>query len=102
MNPDLEKIFEEVTRALDLGGLSRNEQEEILSQIGQAILEQITISSYEKLSPENREKLNTLDKEDDAGAVYAFLEEQIPDFKNFARGEARTVVDDFLKAFKAT
>ena len=100
MNPDLEKIFEEVTQALDLGGLSGAEREEIIGQLGQAILEQIIISSYQKLSPENQEKLNLLGKGDDAGAVYIFLEEQIPDFKNFARGEARRVIDEFAAEFK--
>lgn len=101
MQKEFKDFFEEVTKALNISDLPQESKDSVIGGLGEQMIEEVMVSALEVLSPEDREKFMEIQKEDDAIKLYEFLNEKIPNFGEFARERARSVVEDFLKAFGA-
>lgn len=101
MQKEFENFFSEVIEALNLKSLPKNSQEQIISDLGGNMLEEIIVSSLELMSENDREELIRIESEGETEKIVTFLNSKIPNFKEFAKERARKVVDEFLSALNA-
>jgi hypothetical protein len=84
-----------IIEELGLGGLPQEKQDELLVQIGEAVMKRIYLEIMEKLDKDEQEKLAGLIDNNPDG-IEAFVKDKIPDYNEFVKG----VVDEFKKEMK--
>lgn len=78
---------------LGIGDLPEEAQDEIVSKLGEIILKSVTVTIFEKLSPEARQEFEVLTTTSDADKIRAFLEQAVPDMETLMADELqRTLV----------
>ncbi len=78
---------------LGIGDLPEEAQDEIVSKLGEIILKSVTVTIFEKLSPEARQEFEVLTTTGDADKIRAFLEQAVPDMETLMADELqRTLV----------
>ena len=92
-------MFEEMTKSLNIAGLAKKEQEEIIAELGNTIMQRIISSALRNLSEDESKKLDEIAGREDIQALTAFMYEKIPNFKEFAAKEAAAVLNEFNAEF---
>lgn len=100
MQKEFDTLFGEVIVTLNLSNMSKEAQDIIISDLGKNMFEEVIVSALEVMSESDREEFLKLEESNDPILISEFLSSKIPNFSDFARERARSVVDDFLKAFE--
>ena len=84
---------------LGLEGLSQEKQEELLSQMTEALIQRILMRAMEKLNEADREQYGELiDRGADQDEIDNFLESNIPDYGKMVE----TIISEFKEEMKQT
>ena len=78
---------------LGIEELPEEAQDEIVSKLGEIILKSVTVTIFEKLSPEARQEFEVLTTTGDPERIRTFLEQAVPDMETLMADELqRTLV----------
>ena len=100
MQKEFDTLFADVITALNLSNMPKDAQDKIISDLGKNMFEEIIVSALEVMKEEDRDEFLKLEEQNDPVAISEFLNSKIPNFSDFARLRAKSVVDEFLDAFK--
>jgi hypothetical protein len=98
MQDDLQKM---IAQDLGIADLAVEEQNQLITEFGEIALKAATIAVLEKLAPEKRDEFAKIAEGDDAAAMQAFLNANVPDHEQIAKAAVEEEVRQF-KEFQTT
>lgn len=96
-------MLEKIVTALDLNSLPLNEQEEIMSKLGELIFRGTLVRLYERMDENTRAEFTALlEREATPEEVDAFLKEKVPDSEAAAKEAVADLTNDILAVTSST
>ncbi len=82
---------------LGIGDLSKEAQEEIITQLGQNVLQHLTVAILEKVPEGKRQEFESLSATKDEEKIEAFLRTEIPNLDDFVKKEVKKSIGEYKK-----
>lgn len=82
---------------LEIGDLSKEAQEEIITQLGQNVLQHLTVAILEKVPEEKRQEFESLSATKDEEKIETFLRTEIPNLDDFVKKEVKKSISEYKK-----
>ena len=80
---------------LGLEGFPKDIQDEIISRLGENVLQRVTLAIADKIPSTSQQEFDSISQAGDGERMRVFLNSQIPDFDNFVKGELHKTVEEF-------
>ncbi|MBI5816892.1 MAG: hypothetical protein HZB09_00500 [Candidatus Yonathbacteria bacterium] len=80
---------------LGLEGFPKDIQDEVITRLGDNVLQRVTLAIVNKISPSARQEFDSIAEAADSNRMKTFLDAQIPDFDNFVKNEVHKSVLEF-------
>lgn len=91
-NQDLREIL---LKELDFEGIPTEAQNEVVSQLGEIILQSLVVTLYKQLLPEARKEFDALSKAGNPEHIHEFLEQNIPHVQELMQEEVQKTIRVF-------
>ncbi len=92
---DSNKLRELLIQEMDIGTLSEEAQNDILSKVGETVLTTLTTSIFEKLSENARNEFEKVSVTGDDTLIQEFLDTNVPDLSTLVKEAIRKALDAY-------
>lgn len=90
-----QELRETLIKELGIENLSGEVQDEIVGKIGRIVLQSLTTTIFERLSPSAKEEFNRISATGNAGLIQEFLEENAPGIQQMMEQELKKTLQGF-------
>ena len=92
---DSTKLRELLIQEMDIGTLSKEAQNDILSKVGETILATLTTTIFEKLSENARDEFEKISVTGDHALIQEFLDANVPDLNALVKEAVKKALNAY-------
>jgi len=95
--PNLDQIRELVIRELDIADLPAEEQDKIISRVGELIVKAVSIAIFSRLPVSVKPEYDRMEAEGDREGIEKLVASQIPDLDIVVDNAMKDTIEDYKK-----
>jgi len=92
-----EELIKKIIDELDIAGIPKKSQENIIAKLGESVLKKLTIDIFSEIPKNEQAELEKMMKSGNMDEVHKFLDSKIPDFDDFINKSIKNTVNEFKK-----
>lgn len=95
--PNIEQIRELVAKELDIADLPAEEQDKIISRVGELVVKAVSIAIFSRLPVSIKPEFDKLQEAGDEEGLNKLVASHIPDLDKVVGEAIKTTIDDYKK-----